>query len=262
MNVEIGFAREMALANVAAKKTLTMLVIYEMQVWMGDAILVWRLWLVTDKNLKIVAAPAITCAGLLVCSCSFLKAASVSQLTDPGSLAVVRKWSIAAFSVSLFENVFCASVIVWQMYSSQHDVRYLTQSNLTSIMRIFVECSALWIVIMFITFMAYLSNNNVYLIFYYMANPILGISFCLLSVRLNLRSRKSTSEQYVGGSSTGASGASGNSRVATIPRKIAFDPSPSVVEDGSEQNYDPTKIQLSPLRYGDKPWNEGPGGEV
>jgi hypothetical protein len=259
MNVEVGLAREIAFADLAAKKALTMLVIYEMQVWMGDAILVWRLWLVSNKNLKIVAAPALTCTGLLVCSCGFLKACSVSKLTDPASLQLVRNWCIAAFSVSLFENLFCSSMIVWQMYRSQHDVRHLTQSNLTSIMRIFIECAGLWIVVVIITFVTYLVNNYVYFIFYYMANPILGVSFCLMIVRLNLRTRKSTSGQYANNSSSGASGISGNSRAITAPRKVAFDP---LDEDSSEQIHDPSKIRLSPLRHGDKLWNQGSSGEV
>jgi len=259
MNVEVGLARELTFADLSAKKTLAMLIIYEMQVWMGDAILVWRLWLVSGRNIKVVAAPAFTCAGLLVCSCSFLKACADSKLTNAASLELVRNWCIGAFSVSLFQNIFCASMITWQMYKSQHDVRYMSQSNLTSIMRIFVECAAMWIVVAFITFMAYLANNYIYFVFYFMANPILGISFCLMTVRLNLRTRKSTSAQYVNNSSSGASGVSGGSRVTTTPRKVVFDPP---VEDGSEQNHDPSKIQLSPLRYGDKTWNQGAVGDV
>jgi len=259
VNVQAGLARELAFADLKSGKLLTMFVTYEMQVWMGDAILVWRLWLVTGKNYKIAAAPAVTCVGLLVCSCNFLKACSVVNLFDPATLVPVRNWSIAAFSVTLVENVFCASVIFWQMYKTQHDVRYTSQSNLTAIMRIFVECATPWIVVMFITFMAFVANDNVYYIFYYMANPILGIFFCLLTVRLNLRTRKPT---HTNNSSTGGtSGVSGGSRTMTGSRKVAFDPT---VEDSFEQNHDPelAKIHLSPLRHGDKPWNQESSGEV
>lgn len=116
----------------------------------------------------------------------------------------------------------------------------------------------------FASFMAYLANSNVFFVLYYMvrdgscccricanflqANPIMGISFCLITVRLTMRSRRRSapSAQYSGSSSTGA----GDSQRST-PRKVLFDPDSLL---GSDNDYprDMSKIPLSALHRGDK----------
>lgn len=81
------------------------------------------------------------------------------------------------------------------------------------------------------------------------ANPLMGICFCMITVRLNLRARQKTapSAQYSGNSSRTAG--SGSQR--TTPKKVVFDP-----DDvrGSEDSgpVDLSKIPLSPIRSENK----------
>jgi len=254
MTLGPGIQREVAFGDLSEKRILTMLILYEVQVWMGDAILVWRLWLVSGKNVKLVAFPVVTCTALLVASCGFLHACARSKLTDPASLWLVRKWVISAFAISIFENVFCASLITWQIWKSQHNVRNAAQdsSTLTPIARIFIECAALWIIAGFCTFMAYLADNYVYFIFYYIAAPVLGISFCLMTVRLNLRTRSPPISSLGSGSSARASGSSasrGYSSSGSGARKVALDPTSSL--DAEQDGDDASKIQLGPVQLGE-----------
>jgi len=246
MNVDRGLPTEFAFANQAEIKSVVRLAFYEIQVWFGDAVLVWRLYLVCGRKLKYIAVPVVTCIGLLTCSCFFIQTTSKLDLTKPETLVPVRDWSIGAFSLSLFENIYCTSMIAFHIWRGQRDVRYVSQSNLNPILRIFVESAGLWTIVALATFIAYLKNNYVFYTLYYMANPIMGICFCMITVRLNLRTRQRTapSAQYSGNSSTTA----GPGSKHNTPRKVAFDPDYATRSEDSGP-IDLSKIPLSPIRY-------------
>jgi len=178
------------------------LTLFAVLVWMGDVILLYRLYRVSGKHIQYIIVPCITCVLTVVCSCNYIHLVAVGSLQVPGSLTRIRDWCISTFVITLTENAYCAAVIAFHIWRSHREVRSPTQSNLGPILRIVIESAAPWIVFILITFILYVANTSVYLTVLYLSNPVLGISFCLMTARLNLRTRDtSNSGGNIGGSS-------------------------------------------------------------
>jgi len=96
--------------------------------------------------------------------------------------------------------------------------------------------------------MAYLAKDNVYFVFYYIAAPVLGISFCLMTVRLNLRARSPPNSSSGLGSGAKASGSGGSKRYTFEPgpRKVVLDPTSSL--DVERDGHDASKVHLETVQ--------------
>jgi len=188
MNVPPG-AREYALLDMSEVKSMIRMTLYEIQVWMGDVILIFRLYYICERRIVKIVFPCITCVAVIVCSSNFLHALYILDLTAPRSVEKIRIWCTATFSLTFVENCYCAGMITAHIWRSQRDMRSMSTRDLRPVLRIFVESAGLWIVFVFVNLVAYVSKSDIFYLFLYLANPILGISFCLMTVRLNLLKR-------------------------------------------------------------------------
>jgi len=118
---------------------------------------------------------------------------------------------------------FTSALIAFFIWRTHRDVRQATSSSLRvrvfawpcesgtdlihlqSVLRIFIESAGMWVFFIFVTFMVYLANETAAYIPLYLVcpvscprstlssslslqtNPILGISFCMMTIRLQLR---------------------------------------------------------------------------
>jgi len=184
-------ARELFFANSGTKLNVARFTVYEVQTWMGDLLLTYRLYHVAGRKLLVVIPPLVTSCCLIICSAHFLYYASRLDLNDsltlPGSLSLIRKWSIATCALTVGENFYCLGLITFFIWGTHRRVHRATSSNLQSVLRIFIESAGMWVLGILVTFIVYLFNEPAYFISLYLTNPVLGISFCMMTVRLQLR---------------------------------------------------------------------------
>jgi len=192
MKVPPGGLREYAFFDMSDVKSMIKMSLYEVQVWMSDLILIFRLYYVCGRNVIKVIFPCIICVAVIVCGGNFLHALAVSDIAVPQSLEIIRKWCTATLSLTLAQNLYCAGMISAHVWRSQRDVRSISTGNLRPVLRIFIESAGMWIFFVLVNLITYVSSSNIFYLFLYMANPILGISFCLMTVRLNLLKRSRT----------------------------------------------------------------------
>jgi len=189
-----------AFANQRNGNNLARFVVYEVQAWMGDCLLVYRLYRISGRKWSIVAAPCLMCLGLVACGILLLLASLKQNFLDPEATAgPFRVFAIACFSLTFGENLYCLVAIAFFIWRAQRDVRHITTSPLTAIMWIFIESAGMWLLFVAITFFVYLGDTTVSLAFAYITNPMLGISFCLMVTRMNLHVRRQSraSSTYV-----------------------------------------------------------------
>lgn len=186
-------ARELYIADMGAKLSLVRLTIYEIQTWMGDFLLIYRLYYVAGRRWLVVIPPIVTSCCLITCSAHFLYYTSKIDLTQPLTLPetlwMQEKWSIATFVLTVAENIYCLALIAFFIWRAHSGIHSATQSNLQSVLRIFVESAGMWVLCILITFIVYLTNRPAFYIPYYLTNPILGIAFCMMKIRLQLRDK-------------------------------------------------------------------------
>jgi len=189
MNVPPGSLTEYTLLDMSQVKSMVRMTVYELQVWIGDAILIYRLYYICGKRIVNIIFPCVTCVTAIVCSSNFLHALNLLDLTEPQTAVNIRIWCTATLSLTLVENCYCAGMISAHIWRSQRDMRSTSTRDLGPVLRIFVESAGMWIVFVFVNLVAYVSKSNIFYLFFYLTNPVLGISFCLMTLRLNLLQR-------------------------------------------------------------------------
>jgi len=188
-----------AFANQRNGTNLARFIVYEVQAWMGDCLLIYRLYHVCGRRWSVVAVPCIMCSALVVSGFCLLMTTVKLNFLDPQSMKPFHAWAVACFALTFGENLYCLVAIAFFIWRAQCDVRHVTTSPLTAVMWIFIESAGIWLLFVALTFFVYLGDPTVSLAFVYITNPMLGISFCLMITRLNLhsQSRSRASFDYV-----------------------------------------------------------------
>jgi len=179
-----------AFANQRNAANLARFIVYEVQAWMGDCLLIYRLYHVCDRRWSIVAVPCAMCTALVVFGICLLRTTVKLNFLDPESMRPFHTWAIVCFSLTFGENLYCLIAIAFFIWRNQHSIRHITTSPLTTVMWIFIESAGLWLLFVGLTFFVYLGDTTVSVALVYITNPMLGISLCLMITRLNLYSQK------------------------------------------------------------------------
>ncbi|KAN0131959.1 hypothetical protein V8E53_010239 [Lactarius tabidus] len=81
---------------------------------LGDSIVIWRAWIVWNRQISVVIAPLVLLFG--VAFLSFGMAVTQSQVsTDPSCLAAFRKFMIALPSLTLATNITATTLILLRL---------------------------------------------------------------------------------------------------------------------------------------------------
>jgi hypothetical protein len=184
MHVDTGRASDLAFSGWDIG-SLVQFGLYEVQVWMGDAILVYRVYYISRKKIRYIVFPCVLCVGSMFCAINLLHSIIIEDVLNPASVARANSWAIPTYIMTLTENIYCAAMITFHIWGTRH-VQYLRQSRLGPVLRIFIECAGFWIVLIFTSFILFLANIPAYIIMQHLTNPALGICFCIMTARLYL----------------------------------------------------------------------------
>jgi len=151
----------------------------------GDLIMIYRMYHIYNKSFLACAIPSITTAALFAVSCAFtdyLRKVGVS--VGPEHL---NAWGTTCLALTLFNSVFMSvatSLRLWRVNRGTAASNTREDSVVLRAMRVLVESVALWTIIITIGFIVFLTGDNLRHTFLDMSSPALGISFCLIIVRL------------------------------------------------------------------------------
>ncbi|KAI0630793.1 hypothetical protein C8Q77DRAFT_1160315 [Trametes polyzona] len=99
-------------ANISIRLNMAKDYLYITSIFLGDIIIVWRLYVVYGRNLYIAALPTLMCFGELGVGYS-----SISQWLAPTqNFAVMDQLGTAMFALSLATNVIITSVIIGRIW--------------------------------------------------------------------------------------------------------------------------------------------------
>jgi len=185
-----------AFANQRNGTNLARFIVYEVQAWMGDCLLIYRLYHVCGRRWSIVAIPCAMCSALVACGLCLLRSTVKLNFLNPESMRPFHTWAVVCFALTFGENLYCLVAIAFFIWRTQYDVRHVTTSPLSAVMWIFIESAGMWLLFVALTFFVYLGDPTVAVAFVYITNPTLGISFCLMITRLNLHSQRQSQTSF------------------------------------------------------------------
>jgi len=158
------------------------------QIAIADMIMVYRIYHIYDKSLLACAVPLTTTAGLFAIGCGVMN--QLRNLRSPANYKALDDWTAAYYAIILFNSVFMSAAISYRLWKVHREAVVVGIATNDSIilraMKILVESAALWTLFVVLNFITFLANTNIKWSLLSTTSPVIGISFCLIIVRLGI----------------------------------------------------------------------------
>jgi len=153
---------------------------------LADAILIYRCWVVWNNNLWVIVFPSM----LFVASATvdIFMVVTMANLHSGDSIFVtaLHDWITAVISLTLAQNVIVTSLIVFRIWNINMNSAAAAAGSLRPVVAIILESGVIYCASLFIFLMTYVAGSNSQYIMVDCINPMIGITFTLLIVRVGL----------------------------------------------------------------------------
>ncbi|KAF9044675.1 hypothetical protein BDP27DRAFT_1305171 [Rhodocollybia butyracea] len=200
-----------------------------------DILVIYRLWIVTDKKLYIIVLPVITWIGLLISNIGITYLFSRRTLGTDVFASVAVRWTTSQCVFSLCTNIYCTGMICRTLIRHyQMTYTHGLSTNILKVLAIFVESATIytaWTIFFFITELLKIDMQHFAIDVF---PSVAGISFMLIQVRVGLGWAKVSSQPSVVVTSLGIGFNNGGSNIPMGPLAISI--SQVVVQEGGEES--------------------------
>ncbi|KZO89950.1 hypothetical protein CALVIDRAFT_569503 [Calocera viscosa TUFC12733] len=181
------------LQNLASWKEVARTAITLCYAVLADVILIYRCWVVWGRRLIIIAIPlVILAAGICM---DILMVVTIASLSSGAGIFfnALQGRITAALSIILLQNIIVTSLIVYRIWRVSKSTVGAAVGDLWPIISIIVESGAVFVATIFIFLMTYVTSSNSQYVLLESINPMIGITFSLLTIRVSHSSTKSAS---------------------------------------------------------------------
>jgi len=166
---------------------ITRWAIFQLELVVGDFVMIYRMYHIYNKSILACVIPSIVTSGLIVISFGLTN--SLRTLNTLAAYNTYEDWTTACFCVTLFNSTFMSAAISHRLWKVNQGTlvsgtHFKSDSVVLRAMRVLVESAALWTFFVLANFFAFLAKSNLSVTFLHMTGPVVGISFCLIIVRL------------------------------------------------------------------------------
>jgi len=153
----------------------------------GDGMVIYRVWVVYNRNFWVLALPILSYIGTTICSvASVVYIGKASSVDTPFYLPQLEIWLPAFFGMTFATSVLCSILIagrLWYIHKWVHIGG--TTNTLKAVLRIVIESASIYSLTMLIYLGTYVAKSNVSIIFGDMVSPVIGIAFSLITIRVH-----------------------------------------------------------------------------
>jgi len=197
--------------------------VYVFQTTLGDAFVIYRLFIVWGWNWVVIVFPILMLFGGIAAGIGACFSFSIAAASGSIFKITLGHWIVSYFSITIALNVICTSLIAWKIWSINH--RSARAGDLNSVIIIIVESGAIYSATLLTLLILYEFGNFGQYILLDAVNPIIGITFTLIIIRVSLglstsSGRAGTSQRVftLAGSSRGKSGTDTTGRMPSFNR--------------------------------------------
>ncbi|KZO89934.1 hypothetical protein CALVIDRAFT_433302 [Calocera viscosa TUFC12733] len=153
---------------------------------LADAVLIYRCWIVWSKNFWIVLFPIILFIASATVDIFMVVAMANLNSGDSIFATALHDWIEAVISLTLAQNIIVTLLIVFRIWKVNMSTALSAAGSLRPVMSIILESGVIYAASLFIFLMTYVSGSNSQYILVDAINPMIGITFSLLIVRVGL----------------------------------------------------------------------------
>ncbi|KAF8888815.1 hypothetical protein BD779DRAFT_433418 [Infundibulicybe gibba] len=162
----------------------------------ADSTMVYRLYLVWGRSLRVALLPLVLVVGLIGTGCMALY--SLSPISQPVGKLGIFSTAISFLGVTLILNVVISGLISYRIWSINRQVSGLAAGQKTySVMCILLANAMLYIGCVGSSLVGIILDDNYPLIVLNVAGPVIGIIFCLIIVWVGLGQDIESTSQVV-----------------------------------------------------------------
>ncbi|KAF8345147.1 hypothetical protein F5887DRAFT_1282876 [Amanita rubescens] len=172
---------------------------YVGQTFVGDAILLYRCWVIYSRNWLVIMFPLLMWLGETACGIMAAYREATLPTDGSGMLNTSRlsPWITGLLSLTLAMNLITTSLIVYRIWNIQRVLKHRSVTTvfmpLTSVTRVLIESGTFYTISIVILFVVYMLSNNAELaVSDALVQIIVGLTVCPILVQFS-----STSSQGI-----------------------------------------------------------------
>ncbi|EKM56860.1 uncharacterized protein PHACADRAFT_254219 [Phanerochaete carnosa HHB-10118-sp] len=163
--------------------------IYATQEIFGDAVAIYRTWVVWGRDWRPIALPSVLLvvslvSGYSVCGLYTTESSSASVF-DPRLL----RWITTFYAISVVQSGLTTGLMAYRIWQTdRRSIKFRTnqEGNLMPILRILIESASIQFMAEVILLSLYSANYNAQYLLLELITPLVGITFNAISVRIAL----------------------------------------------------------------------------
>ncbi|KZT60439.1 hypothetical protein CALCODRAFT_532642 [Calocera cornea HHB12733] len=109
----------------------------------------------------------------------------------------IKPWIIAVLAITLFQNSLVTLLLVWRIHRINSIVSGFRSQPLEPLIAMLLESGLIYVAVLFIWLMTYVSNSNSEYVLVDCINPTIGITYSALVIRVRI-SEQQTSTKITG----------------------------------------------------------------
>jgi len=197
--------------------------IYATTELLGDAISIYRCWVIWERNWKVVALPIILLIVSIISGytvCGLYTVVRTDKTVFDGRLA---SWISTFYAVAVVQSSMTTGLMMYRIWQAEkRTASYRTgRSPLRPLLWILLESAALLVIVEIVLLALYSANYNCQYLLLEPVTPIVGITFTSITLRIGLRAKRDTASGVTSTARAGAATPFGT--VGNIPmRPIAI----------------------------------------
>ncbi|KAJ6583815.1 hypothetical protein B0H10DRAFT_1833221 [Mycena sp. CBHHK59/15] len=184
----------------------------------GDAAAVYRCWILWSRNYRVIIISTImliasTISGYMVCGL-YSSIPRDATVFDPR----LTNWITTFYSIAVAQNISTTGLMAWRLWQGEkNSARYRMGSHgsLMPVLRILVESAALYLFVEILLLSLYAVDYNAQYILLECVTPIVGFTFSVITIRINLHSQRPNNSAP----NTLASGGTGVQMIGSVPMR-------------------------------------------
>ncbi|KAI0761630.1 hypothetical protein BD413DRAFT_485645 [Trametes elegans] len=158
--------------------------LYVLQTLLGDAMVLYRCFLVWERKVWVAAFPAMLLLGSVVTGVGILY--SFDKTVPQASIFVVQlnHWITAYFSMTFATNVICTALVAYRVWAINQKPLSFMHNRLRSVMVLILESGAIYSATLLALLILYNTDSWFQYVVLDAVSPIVGIVFSVIMLRI------------------------------------------------------------------------------
>ncbi|KAJ7106627.1 hypothetical protein C8R44DRAFT_885903 [Mycena epipterygia] len=152
-------------------------------VLIGDAVIIHRLWIIWNRNLRVVFVPVLSWLGILTCGIAVVYVFTQSAPTDN---SISTAWITANLALNTLTNIYCTTFIAWRIWKTSRAEAEVGGGLLMPVLGILIESTAIWTIWQIIFGATFWTGSTLQFIARDLTPSIVGLVNLLIYFRVGL----------------------------------------------------------------------------